>query len=116
MIKATALDGIKLVDENYIATDGETEAALEQAFQQGSQGWGVRRDQGVLLRLARDLKIALALAQDTTETQNKLKGLQLENGRLKKKIVVMEGLHAAMDREIAELKRQLDDAEDELNG
>jgi len=104
MIKATALDGIKLVDENYIATDGEVEAALEQAFQQGSQGWGVRQDQGVLLRMARDLKLALGLAQDTTETTNKLKGLQLENGRLKKKITVMEGLDAAKDRQIAELQ------------
>lgn len=111
MINEKILDGVKLVsDESYFATDAEVEGALEHAFQQGSQGWGVRREQGVMLRMARDTKLAYGLAKDAVENQNKLKGLQLENGRLKKRIAILEGMEAAHLRTIEDLKRQLDRA------
>ena len=84
MMKIEDLEGVKLVNEEYLASEGEVRSVLENAFQQGSQGWGVRRDTGVILKLARDLKLALAMAQAADEATRKLKGLQLENGRLKK--------------------------------
>ena len=86
MLKLEDLDGIKLVNADYFATDIEAELAVEQAISQGSQAWGVRRDVGVLLKLARDLKIALALAATADQNGRMLKGAQLEGGRLKKQI------------------------------
>jgi len=89
------LDGVKLANEEYIATTPEVQDALERAFQQASQGWGVRREVGVFLALARDLKMAMHLAETADEAQRMLKGAQMETGRLKKKI---EKLEAELDR------------------
>lgn len=86
MLKLEDLDGLKLVHLDYFATDADAELAVEQAITQGSQGWGVRREVGVILKLARDLKISLALAATADKSARMLKGAQLENGRLKKQI------------------------------
>ena len=92
MLDGKMLDGIKLVtNEEYFATDAETEFTLEQVFQQASQAWGIRREQGVMLRLARELKLAIGVAQGAQADDNKLKGLQLENGRLKKRVALLDG-------------------------
>ena len=86
MISIEDLDGIKLVQLENFASNDETYSELERAIQQGSQGWGVRLEQGVILRLARELKIALSLAAQADDALRKLKGLQLENGRLRKRV------------------------------
>jgi len=98
MLKSENLDGIKLVDENYIATDGEALTVLEHAVQQGSQGWGIRREEGVILKFARDLKIALALAATADELARRLKGEQLSHGRTKAAL-------SKVLKELDELKR-----------
>lgn len=86
MLKLEDLDGIKLVKEENFATDSEVGTAVELGIIQGSQGWGVREEISVILKLARDLKIALALAATADENGRMLKGAQLEGGRLKKQI------------------------------
>lgn len=85
MLKIEDLEGIKLVhNEEYIATEAEAQQSLENVFQQASQSWGIRREEGVILKLARDLKIALALANVAEENGRMLKGAQMELGRVKK--------------------------------
>lgn len=84
MITLKDLEGVKLVKEEYYASISDTQDALERVFVQGSQGWGVRRDDGVLLRMARDMNIALALANSADENGRMLKGAQMELGRVKK--------------------------------
>jgi hypothetical protein len=103
MIDLTVLDGLKLVREEYIANDLETAQFIEKAIQQGSQGWGVRREEGVVLRLAKELRVAQELAGSADEAQRKLKGTQLELGRVKKALSVAEGLVESKNRKIAEL-------------
>ena len=97
MLKPEDLDGLKLVDPENLATEGQVRAALENAYVQGSQGWGVRGDVAVILQLARNLRCALHLAAETesmsiklAEAQNKLKGVQLELGRVKKQRDALE--------------------------
>lgn len=84
MLTTKDLDGVKLVNEEYIATIAEAQQMLETVFQQASQGWGVRREAGVILRLARDLRISLAISESADEAQRMLKGAQMELGRVKK--------------------------------
>ena len=90
MISIEDLDGIKLVQLENFASNEEACSEIERAIQQGSQGWGVRREQGVILRLSRELKIALTLAAQADDALRKLKGLQLENGRLRKRVNRLE--------------------------
>jgi hypothetical protein len=117
MLDPKMLDGLKLVKEEYIATDSEVDLALEQAFTQGSQGWGVKRAEGVLLRLAQELKLSSALAATADEAGRMLKGAQLENGRLKKQAAIQAGLIASLERTnitkhaaVKDLQAQLDSA------
>jgi hypothetical protein len=100
MIKLEQLENLKLiVDETVYLSEQETLDRLELAVQQGTGGWGVRRDDGALLKLARDLKLALGMAEQQDETYRKLKGVQMENGRLKKQLSNVEGqLEAAMNQ------------------
>lgn len=87
MITPEKLDNLKLItDESVFVSEKDTLDRVELAVQQGAGGWGVRRDDGVILKLARDLKLAGAMATQVDESQRKLKGLQLENGRLRKQI------------------------------
>lgn len=105
MIKLEALDGLKLVtDESAFCTDEQTLDRLELAIQQGAGGWGVRVDDGVILRLARDLKITLALAESADEAQRALKGLQMENGRLKKSRDNAKEAAESLSKRVAELE------------
>jgi hypothetical protein len=57
---------------------------LQAAHQQSQGGWGLRVDGGVALRLARDLKIALELADRAEELGKQLKGEQLRRGKMEK--------------------------------
>ena len=101
MIDLKILDGMKLVPDENVATPQQASDILERAIAQGSQGWGVRQDEAVILRLGLELRKAQALAGDTTDTKNALKGLQLENGRLKKRLLVVDGIQTLLDRATA---------------
>jgi hypothetical protein len=81
MIKLKDLEGLKLVQPGNFGQEVETLGALEHAITQGSQGWGVSPSIAVQLHLARDLKVALELAEGAQETKNALKGKQMELGR-----------------------------------
>ena len=105
MLTEKDLDGLKLVtDQSNIASTQDTQQALETAFQQGSQGWGVRREQSVILRLARDLKIALALAVQADENGRMLKGAQMELGRVKKQRDTSQEEVARLMAQLTELR------------
>ena len=98
------LDGIKLIsDPTYFMETDVVRMELESAYMQGSQGWGVRREVGVYLALARDLKIAMELANTADQAQRMLKGAQLEGGRLRKRIKKLEA--EAVDAEQRVLAR-----------
>lgn len=93
MIDNKVLEGVKLVsDESYFATSREVDGFLEQAFTQASQGWGINLTTGVTIRLAKELLEAQEIATKAQDDHNKLKGLQLENGRLRKRITTLDAM------------------------
>ena len=81
---------IKLVDAANLPPIDEVLIFLEHAFSQGSQSWGVKREVGMALTLAKELHDTLELAQTADESKRKAAGLQLENGRLRKKLEKLE--------------------------
>lgn len=116
------LDGFKLVDETNVAPLEATQMALEHAFQQGSQGWGVSREVGIYLSLARDLKLSIALANTADEAQRMLKGAQMELGRVKKARKKDESIADELSAElvaerllVTELKAQVDSLQKQLD-
>ena len=109
-IRAVDLDGLKLVEKDYFAQDEEVLNALESAYMQGSQGWGVTNEVRLILTLARDLKEALVLANVADENHRLLKGAQLALGREKKaRELTKAALDSAMDK-IGELTAERDEA------
>jgi len=93
MINLEDLDGIKLVKAEYLVEDVELQMALESAYAQGSQGWGVVKSTALLLTMARDLHAALKIALVADENFRLLKGAQMALGREKKaKDVLQEQL------------------------
>jgi len=111
MIKLEQLDGLKLItDESVFRTEEQALDRVELAIQQGAGGWGVRPDDGCILRLARDLKIALTVAgtvdkvrEASDEEHRKLKGAQMENGRLKKQ---RDNTQSGLDAALAQLAQE----------
>ena len=91
MIEIEDLAGLKLVHADNIALIGMKKQELEIAFQKGSQGWGVKREQSVLLRMAQELTAALALAKTADESHRMLKGCQLKLGRVEAALARLEG-------------------------
>lgn len=118
MIRQEDLDGVKLVyDAEYIASDEITAQALEVAFSQASQGWGVSREHAVLLNVAQSLRESLKLSTTAEENARLLKGAQMSGGRLKKQIEKLEAqlaksaaLNLAQTVTIDKLVTQLDAA------
>lgn len=119
MITLRDLDGLKLVtDENNIATVGEALAEFERSVEQGSQNWGVRREQAVTLRFATELSRRIAAADKYEETQKALKAEQMRRGRIQK---TLDGAAASLEvqdrtigeqnKKIATLKTEVDAAE-----
>ena len=102
------LDGLKLLhSDDYIATIPETQQALEQAYVQGSQGWGVGQMQANLLRMAKELGRALVAEDKYDETYKALKAEQMTRGRIQKQL-------DAATAGIANLEVSLDIARKEL--
>ncbi len=83
-IRIEDLDGVKLVNEENFAPEARVLNVLEEAYMQGSQGWGVTPETAIILHLVRVLRDALALADVSEERQRMLKGAQMELGRVKK--------------------------------
>lgn len=100
MIDKSLLDALKLVQDENFAPDHIIEADLDYAVSQGSQGWGVKRDTAVILGLAKALRDALDTAEKVVTDHGKLKGLQMENGRLKKQLKKFEGRVNTLNAEI----------------
>ncbi|KKM70678.1 hypothetical protein LCGC14_1438310 [marine sediment metagenome] len=85
MLKLSDLDGFKLVNDEYLATNDQVTRALENAFEQGSQGWGVRPEVAIFLSLVSQLRVQITLADVARYAQNQLKGEQMAHGRTKKR-------------------------------
>jgi hypothetical protein len=86
------VDNVKLVDPKYLASIEAAEEAVEYAVQQAA-GWGTSRSDSILLRVAASLERAqidsvrcAELEVELDETKRKLKGAQLQQGQLKKKV------------------------------
>ena len=93
MIELKDLDSLKLVRDENVANLRQTLAEIEHAITQGSQGWGVTEAHAVLLHVTGELRTALqgfatkdAVLLDLEQTENKLKGKQLELGRVRKEL------------------------------
>ena len=109
MLKIEDVNGVKLVTEvNNFASDGDVRNALEGAFVQGSQGWGVSGATAVLLSLARELKAALMLANVADENHRLLKGAQLALGRATKtggiSKAAVDSLTVTVDEQSSQIK------------
>ena len=88
------LDAIKLVDEPG-ATDDEVNDYIEHIVQQ-SDGWGLRQMDRIFLSMARVALAGLEASNKLDEMHRSLKGQQMENGRLKKRIENLETQVAAI--------------------
>lgn len=89
-LKIEDLAGVKLVQDENFTVENLVLDALEEAFIQGSQGWGVTRDTGVLLTLARELHAARLQADTAEDNYRLLKGAQMALGRSKKRELVLQ--------------------------
>ena len=107
MLKLNDLDGFKLVNINYLATNDEVAAALEDAFTQGSQGWGVRPEVAVFLSLANQLRVQITLADVSQHAQNQLKGEQMAHGRTKKRLEASVQNTDALKTQVRVLREKL---------
>jgi len=87
MITLEKLDrlGLDQVQIGNFAADEDVLDSLEGACEQGRQGWGVRREQGVMLALARTMRVHAHIASQADTAQRNLKGEQLAHGRTKKR-------------------------------
>jgi len=87
MITLDKLDKLRLDEvqiENFAAEEMILDS-LEGASEQGRQGWGVRREQAVLLGMATHMRVLARLAEQSETAHNNLKGEQMAHGRLKKR-------------------------------
>ena len=83
MLTIENIDLSQVQPENF-AELAMMQDAIDGAIEQGRQGWGVRREQAVMLGLTRQLVIALRLADTADEAQRALKGAQMSLGRITK--------------------------------
>ena len=117
MIDKHILDSVKLVQRENLGSVSLTEQVIATAVDQGSQGWGVDRGTSVILRLADELRVAEELAGKYDETHRQLKGLQMENGRLRKSLDESALLAEEIEHNrfrIRELETELSNAKDQL--
>ena len=116
------LEGLRRVaSPAYLATIEDTRAALSAAFNQAAQGWGVGQDVSVILRLASELDAALPLAAEADELGRKCKGLELQLGRVKKRLEKADAHNASQAALMTEdsqrhidLKRERDELKAKL--
>ncbi len=123
MLTLENLDGLKLVRDENVANLRQTQAELEHAVTQGSQGWGVTEEHAVLLRVAFDLQTALKLAsaaagieEHAREAYAALKGKQLELGRANARHLRMLDVSKAQSEEIANLNAVIGVKDDKIRG
>ncbi len=105
---------IDAVHEENFAADVIILDSINGAIEQGRQGWGVRKEQAVMLGLARQLKITLALAETADEAQRALKGEQMSHGRTKAGRQELAGVLAQATEAQAETNARLDGLGDRI--
>lgn len=80
------LDQVKLVPADNMLDSISCYVYLQDVIDEGIRStFGMRVKDAIILRLANDLRVALELAAKSEELERKVKGLQLENGRLRKR-------------------------------
>ena len=97
----------KVPADCFLPHEATAVLAFACAAEQAAQGWGASQDDKTLFTLARLLPPALEAAEKADELDRKAKGLQLENGRLKKQV-------ARKQEEIEDLRCKLSTAEEQL--
>jgi len=116
MITLEKLDRIGLDQvqiENFADEEGILDA-LEGAAEQGRQGWGVRREQAVILGLARSTRVLAKIADQADTAQRNLKGEQMAHGRLKKRYADVQTRVESLDAALNEALKRLAAAETQL--
>lgn len=88
------LDHVKLVEFEEVS-DLDIENHVELCVQQ-AEGWGMRPIDRMVLTLAKKLAKAQELADKADELQRGLKGQQLQNGQLKKRLENLEQQQTAL--------------------
>lgn len=79
-------EALKLLnDDSLLVSETELSDFMEYLVQQSS-GWGLRQRDRVALTLARKAAEGVAAIAELDETKRKLKGLQLELGRVRKQL------------------------------
>lgn len=90
MITADMLKAVDTVPADCLYTEFHALNAFNIAIVQANGGWGVRPADGAVLMLAKHLRQALLTSEKVDETQRAIKGLQLENGRLRAQIAKLK--------------------------
>ena len=81
------LERTKLIPDENLYTGPLEGSRLESIIEEGIRStFGMRERDALILRLARELHNAQAEGASADELSRKLKGLQLENGRLRAQI------------------------------
>ena len=91
LLTANDLSEVKLIDDDNIASAQDVREHVSQVLLQGTGGWGVGLKDAIVLRLVKDLHAALEQADGADEGARKIKGLQLENGRLRAQLNRLSG-------------------------
>lgn len=80
------LDQVKLVNADNIMDSVTAYVYLQDVIDEGIRStFGMRTKDAIILRLANDLRVAIESAGKAEELERKIKGLQLQLGRLRKK-------------------------------
>ena len=110
MITLEKLDrlGLEHVQIENFADEEQILDALEGAAEQGRQGWGVRREQAVMLGLSRSTRVLAVLAEQADTAQRSLKGEQMAHGRTKKRLEQMSRSHTEVLEAMASLQKRHD--------
>lgn len=88
------LEIAKLIDDACILPDRTIEDEVEILVERSGAGWGASRPNMVTLTLAKRYYEAAKLAEQAEELQKQVKGLQLQNGKLKKRVEHLETEYA----------------------
>ena len=83
----SSLAQVRLVPQANIATPGVYHASVQDVLDEGIRStFGMREKDAIILRMAADLVLVGELAVTADELRRQVKGLQLENGRLRKQL------------------------------
>ena len=85
------LDGVEHVEEANMATPITAYISLRDIIEEGQEStFGMREKDAIILRLARDLRLALMQLSKLSDAERALAGERLSHGRTKKRLTQLQ--------------------------